>query len=323
MRVIVTGSSGFIGQTLERVLVNGGHEVLGIDRVRTEGLMGRTTHETCDVLDRIRLMEKFKVFAPNAVVHLAARTDLSETRDLSGYAANIEGVRNVVAAVEATGGIERAIFASSQLVCHVGYVPTSETDYAPTTLYGESKVWTERIVRETDGGKTTWCLVRPTTVWGPGMSAHYRRFLRMIANGRYFHVGTSPLRKSYGYIGSVVHQIDRLLFALAEAVHRKTLYLADEPPLSLREWADTIQREMGAPPIRTVPVGLARLLARAGDAVNGLGFRAFPFNSFRLNNLLTEYRFDLSETLRICGPSPFSMEQGVRELVRWFQGRDA
>lgn len=320
MRVLVTGTAGFIGGALARHLNACGHVVLGLDL--SPHTLAKIETGACDIRSRESVHEKFRRFRPESVVHLAARTDLGETRDLAGYAANIEGVRNVIAAIEATGGIERAIFASSQLVCRVGYIPASETDYAPTTLYGESKVRTERIVRETDGGKTTWCLVRPTTVWGPGMSAHYQRFLRMIAKGRYVHVGTSPQHKSYGYLGNVVHQIERLLVAPAEAIHRKTLYLADDPPLSLREWADAIQREMDAPPIRTVPIGFARLVARAGDAANGLGFRAFPFNSFRLNNLLTEYRFDLSETSRICGPSPCTIEQGVRELVRWFQGRD-
>ena len=139
-----------------------------------------------------------------------------------------------MAAIEVTSGVERAIFTSSQLVCRVGYVPRSDTDYAPSTLYGESKVWTERIVRETDGGGAAWCLVRPTTIWGPGMSAHYQRFLRMIAKGRYVHVGTS-LSKSYGYVGNVVHQIERLLAAPAGEIRGKTLYLADEAaPLAAR-----------------------------------------------------------------------------------------
>lgn len=70
-------------------------------------------------------------------------------------------------------------------------------------------------------------------------------------------------------------------------------------------------------------MGAAGFFARLGDAMNGLEFRAFPFNSFRLKNLLTEYRFDLSEASRICGPTPYTMEQGVREFVDWFQSRDA
>jgi GlcNAc-P-P-Und epimerase len=318
MRILVTGAAGFIGGAVARHLIARGHVVRGLD-LATDG----TRSVACDIRNGPRVLEELQAFRPEAVVHLAARTDLGEMRDLAGYSANVDGVRNVVAAIRAAGGVERAIFASSQLVCRVGYVPKSETDYAPSTLYGESKVWTERIVRESDGGGATWCLVRPTTIWGPGMSAHYQRFLRMIAKGRYVHVGTSPLRKSYGYVGNVVHQIERLLAAPAGEIRGKTLYLADEPPLSLRDWADALQREMGAPPIRTIPIGLARLAARAGDVVNGLGFRRFPFNSFRLGNLLTEYRFDLSETMRICGPSPVTMAEGVRELVAWFQGREA
>lgn len=320
MKVLVTGSSGFIGGALGAHLAGLGHEVAGLD-LRAPPTAPFPSFP-CDVRDGERLRDVLAAFRPEAVVHLAARTDLEETRDLAGYDANVGGVRNVVDAIRATGGVSRGVFASSQLVCRAGYVPASDTDYAPSTLYGESKVRTERIVREADGGGATWCLVRPTTVWGPGMSAHYRRFLGMIARGRYVHVGRSPLLKSYGYVGNVVHQIVRLLEAPAEAVHGKTLYVADDPPLSVRAWADAIQREMGAPPIRSIPVPLARVVARAGDAASALGLRAFPFTSFRLSNVLTEYRFDLSETLRICGPSPYTMDQGVKELVAWYRGHD-
>jgi nucleoside-diphosphate-sugar epimerase len=320
MRILVTGTSGFLGRALARVLSAKGHAVLGLDLVPAAG--EGYEQVVCDIRDGGSVRSAVSGFRADALVHLAARTDLGETRDPRGYAANVDGVRNVVAALDGARGA-RAIFASSQLVCRVGYVPKSETDYAPSTLYGESKVETERIVREADGGGTDWCLVRPTTVWGPGMSAHYRRFLRLIERGRYVHVGSAPLRKSYGYVGNVVHQIERLLAAPAADIRRRTLYLADDPPLSLREWADAIQQEMRAPPIRTIPVGLARLAAGAGDAVNALGLRSFPFNSFRLRNLLTEYRFDLSETLRICGPSPVSMAEGVRAMVAWFRNREA
>jgi len=106
------------------------------------------------------------------------------------------------------------------------------------------------------------------------------------------------------------------LSAPAELIHRKTLYLA-EPPLSLRAWADALQKALGVPPIPKLPESVARLLAKMGDAVNALGFAAFPLNSFRWSNLLTEYRFDLSETLQICGPSPHTLEHGVARTAAW------
>jgi hypothetical protein len=65
---------------------------------------------------------------------------------------------------------------------------------------------------------------------------------------------------------------------------------------------------------------MARLLARGGDVLNALGFRGFPFNSFRLNNILTEYRCNLTETERICGPLPCTIEEGVACTTTWLKG---
>ena len=95
--------------------------------------------------------------------------------------------------------------------------PRNPINYQPDTLYGESKVRTEAIVRDSDGGGREWCLVRPTTVWGPGMSPHYQRLFMMIKRGRYFHVGRKLLRKSYSYVGNIAHQYRRLLEAPARA----------------------------------------------------------------------------------------------------------
>jgi GlcNAc-P-P-Und epimerase len=312
MKVLVTGSSGFIGQALVRRLKAAGCDVAGLDRKP-----GPATDYVCDILDAARLGEMVQGF--DAVVHLAARIDLDEKTSLSGYAANIEGVQNLIAAVRLAPSIKRAIWTSSQLVCRVGYVPRSDTDYQADTLYGRSKVRTEQLVRESDGAGREWCLARPTTVWGPGMSAHYQRFLRMIQRGYYFHVGNGPLWKSYSYIENIAFQYQRLLEAPTEAIQRKTFYLADYEPIDLLAWSDAFQRAFGSRPIPHMPLGLAKMLAYGGDAVNAIGVRKFPFNSFRLNNVLTQYQFDLKSTEAVCGPLPFNMEQGVAETAAWLR----
>lgn len=320
MKVLVTGSSGFIGQHLVRALVARGDEVLGIDRNRPPSVNGYRFQQ-CDLLDRQLLRDTVTRFAPEAVAHLAARTDLEEKLDLSAYAANIEGVEYLIDAIEATPTIQRAIFTSTQLVCHVGYRPRSDEDYAPNSLYGASKVLTEKIVRRRGGGGVAWCIVRPTTVWGPGMSAHYQRFLRMIQRGVYFHVGRKPLLKSFGFVGNVAYQYCRLLEVPAVQVHQKAFYVGDYEPLPLQTWADTLAEKFGAAPIRTLPVPLARMAASVGDMVNAAGFRGFPFNSFRLNNVLTEYAFDMTNTREVCGVLPYSLERAAELTADWFLGK--
>jgi nucleoside-diphosphate-sugar epimerase len=256
-------------------------------------------------------------------VHLAARTDLEETKHLKGYAANIEGVRNLVGAVRGCASVERCVYTSSQLVCRVGYIPSGETDYAPNTLYGQSKVMTEKIVRENDGGGVEWCIVRPTTVWGPWCNPHYRRFFDLIRKGYYFHVGAQDRYKSYGYVGNFCHQVAALVKARPEEIHRKTFYLADYAPTSLRQWADAFQQELGAPKIRTYPAGLVKIAAVIGDIFAFAGFDNFPLTSFRLNNILTEYVFDMTEMQRIVPQLPYAMLPAVRETADWIRSQSS
>lgn len=320
MRVLVTGSSGFIGTHLVRALASAGHDVIGLDIV-APGAGSIAPHRFLDVdlLDAEALTGAIKNTAPDAVVHLAARTDVEETSRIEWYAANIEGVSNLLQAVRATPSIKRVIYTSTQLVCRLGYTPRHAEDYCPNTLYGQSKVETERRVRTGDGGGVTWCLVRPTTIWGPGMNPKYLSFFRLIAAGRYFHVGRAPLRKSYGYVGNTVHQYLRLLEVPAETIHRRLFYLADYEPLSIRQWAESLRDRMGAPPIRTIPVPIAVAGAAAGSTLWVLGLRQIPFTLYRLRNVLTEYLYDLSETERALGALPCDFNRAVDDTAEWLR----
>jgi hypothetical protein len=60
------------------------------------------------------------------------------------------------------------------------------------------------------------------------------------------------------------------------------------------------------------------LLARTGDFIKLLGV-PFPFNSFRLKNILTEYQFDLSELELLTGTLPVDFELGVTKTAEWFK----
>ena len=319
----MTGSSGFIGSHVLAALHRDQLSVLGID-ARPPASVQNTDFEfsQCDILDAARLKHLVATFAPEAVVHLAARTDIVG-EDVNAYAANVQGTRNIVDAVTASGSVRRVLFASSQLVCRVGYVPRGDTDYCPVNPYGESKVLMEEIVREFMPDEITWCLVRPTTIWGEGMSAHYQRFLSLLQSRKYLQFGSGALLKTYGYVGNAVHQIGKFLNADAAHVHRRTFYLGDYQPLSLTAWTDSLARALGAQRPFRVPKQIAYALGGCGDVLNQLGWKTFPLNTFRVRNILTEYIFDLSETERICGPLPFSVDQGVERLARWFLQKQA
>jgi nucleoside-diphosphate-sugar epimerase len=318
VRSLVTGGSGFIGTNLVEHLLQCGDEVLTIDTKEPRDKRHTRYYKRVDVLDRERLSRTANDFSPDRVLHLAARTDLAEKRNLSGYAANTTGIENLIHALSSKPTVHRVIFVSSQLVCKNGYFPRTPDEYCPDTLYGSSKVISEQVIKQSSDLSYEWCIVRPTSIWGPWFDVPYKQFFISIARGWYFNPGRVEARKSYGFVGNVVFQLDKLLAAPSQQIHGRTFYLTDYDPITIRRWADTISRRMQAKRIHTLPSPLVRMAAWGGDALQAMGWSSPPLTSFRLRNMRCETHLVPVEPIReITGPLPYSMEQGVDMTIEW------
>jgi GlcNAc-P-P-Und epimerase len=321
-RILITGGSGFVGTNLiEHERRAPSTEVLNFDRQEPRCASHRDHWWRGDVLggtaDLLALMRDFR---PTHLVHLAARTDL-DGRTMDDYAVNVEGVRNVLDCVSRYGSLERAIYASSRLVCELGVVPESEFDYCPPNLYGRSKVIGEQLVRASDH-RGDAVIVRPTSIWGPWGGAPYRDFFVSLARGTYVHPGTERIRKHYGYVGNTAYQLDRLLTAPTARVRGRTFYLADPEGVEVLAFATAVRKALGASPPRSVPVALMHTIARSGDALKAAHIIEPPLTSSRLRNLRTEMLFDLHEIDEIVGPLPFGLEDAIERTIAhlWEQG---
>lgn len=321
MRVIVTGGSGFIGTNLVQYLVARGDDVLNLDIVPPRNLAHEAFWRNVDLCDPDKLREEIHKFSPEAILHMGARTDLDGV-SLSVYSANTEGVRNIVAAIQGLRSLKRIIFASSRLVCRIGYQPKNYSDYCPSTIYGESKVIGEQIVRDAHNIiPCPWTIVRPTSIWGPWFDIPYKTFFLTIARGKYFHPGGVSILKSFGFVENTVHQLHCLLAAAPETVTGRTFYLADYPPIDVTEMANEIQERLGVPPIKYIEPRWLRLAARVGDMLKILGWHNPPLTSFRLDNLLTPMVHDLEPLKLVAGELPYSMQEGVEITVNWLRQR--
>jgi nucleoside-diphosphate-sugar epimerase len=315
-RILVTGGSGFIGTNLIEAFRQE-HVVANFDIAPPRNPKHADHWYEGDLLDIDAVRRAFTEFAPTIVQHMAARTDLLG-RTLADYATNTRGVENLIEAVAENGSVRRVVFASSRMVCQIGYAPVHEEDYCPPTVYGESKVISERIVRAADL-PVDWIIVRPTSIWGPWFDVPYRDFFVAIARAHYFHVGERRVLKSFGFIGNTVHQLDRIAAAPRDAIHGRTIYLADYPPLEVHDWADRISKALGSQKIRTLPYGVLKVVAVAGDLAAALGWNGVPLTTFRLANLLTEMVHDLEPLEEIVGELPFSLDEGVATTVAWLK----
>ncbi len=315
-KVLIIGGSGFIGTNLLDFYLNQGVESLNIDISVPRNSKHISYWNQVDILDTCKLTNEVKAFSPTDVFHLAARTDI-EGKNLEDYATNIRGVENVITAISKLKSIRRIVFASTRLVCKIGYQPKNEYDYCPTHFYGQSKVIGEKLVRDSKKIPCSWIIVRPTSIWGPWFGQPYKLFFKAIAGGLYVHPWGREIKKSFGFVKNSVFQLDNLLAAPVEKVHGKTFYLADYIPIDVKDMAERVQKAIGMEKIRSCPLPLLRLVALCGDISKFAGWRNPPLTSFRLDNLLTEMIHDLSPLREITGELPYSLDEGIKMTIDW------
>jgi len=312
-KVLITGGSGFIGTNLIEKFIIDGFEVLNIDIKRPKNLKYLKSWENIDINDLVNFQKIVFSFNPDYIVHLAARTDLDGI-SLDEYNANILGVKNLMKIANELPSLKKIVITSSMLVCHGGYYPKDQFDYAPTTIYGESKVETEKIVW-VNKPNCDWALLRPTSIWGPWFDIPYKNFFNLIISKKYFHIGNKGCTKTYGYVGNAVYQIEKVLFSDTLDEKKKVFFIGDNPPINIEIWGNEIAEEIGSKIIR-MPYILIKMTAFFGDSLKLIHLN-FPMNSFRLHNMTTNNIIDLENTYEIASNLPFTRIEGIKETLKW------
>jgi nucleoside-diphosphate-sugar epimerase len=306
-KILITGSSGFIGHELCNFYLKKNYKVFGLDK-NIYKYTKRILFFKCDIMNKGQLIKIFKEISPEVIIHLAARADLKSNK-LNYYKENFIGTKNLIDSANLVPSIKRVIFTSTLLVNKIGTnVDKKFMFYNPNTKYGESKVLMEKIIRFSSC-KFEWCIIRPTTIWGDNIQNHFNTLLNLIQKKLYFHVGYEKIYKSYGYVKN-------------KLFNHKTYYISDYENIELREWINKISNLLiGKNVLLTLPVFLAKFLALIGDFFLKLGFKKFPIQSFRLNNILVNFKVDTAPLKKVCGKLPYNSDEAILSFVNSYKSK--
>ncbi|MBK1833427.1 NAD(P)-dependent oxidoreductase [Roseibacillus ishigakijimensis] len=261
-------------------------------------------------------------FGPEVMIHLAARTDcVEDTTVEEGYEVNTVGVRKVCEAIKKTPSLQRVIMTSTQYVSGPGRLPEHDEDYFPHTVYGQSKVEGEKIVRAAEL-PMSWCFIRPVNIWGPYHARYGREFWRIAAKGLYLHPGVPSPTRAYGYIGNVVWQIDQILQAKEETIQGQAIYVGD-PAIPIDRWSKGFVREFRGKDPLELPYPVLQLIARVGDLISSVQGKPFYLTSSRLNSMTEDYLAPVEKTYELFGPPPYTLEEGIGETAEWYRREHA
>lgn len=214
MRFLITGATGFIGQTLAKKLIERGHEVMALvrktsKRAPLEKLGVRFTFG--DLMSGDGLDEAVKDV--DGVFHLAGMTKARTAEEL--YRCNSEGTRKLAEAISKHQPSAKLVYCSSLSAAGptvAGRPRREEEQPAPISDYGRSKLAGELAVRELSD-RVPSVIVRPPIVYGPADHEFLPSVLPMAKLGLILKSGLGP--KHY----SLVH-VDDLCEGLIAAFER-------------------------------------------------------------------------------------------------------
>lgn len=232
MKVLITGSAGFIGSTLTLRLLERGDTVIGLDnhndyydpaikeaRLARFADHPRYTHLRIDLADRQAIDDCFSTHKPQRVVNLAAQAGVrySIENPLAYISSNIVGFAQILEGCR-HHGVEHLVYASSSSVYGANTaMPFSvhqNVDH-PLSLYAASKKSNELMAHTYShlyGLPTTG--LRFFTVYGPWGRPDMAlfKFTKAILAGEPIQVfNHGKHRRDFTYVDDIVEGIVRIL----------------------------------------------------------------------------------------------------------------
>tara|TARA_B100001750_G_C15514526_1_gene606014 strand:+ start:2701 stop:3705 length:1005 start_codon:yes stop_codon:yes gene_type:complete len=162
LKILVTGSAGFIGATFCHKVLKLKHRVLGVDnysnslKSSTEILKSyHAKNFSFEDLDLTRkdnvFIQKLESFRPDLVVHFAAlkSVSVSEIEPDLYWKNNLDSTVNVIKAMHEVG-CRKLIFSSSASVYgkHNTQPVNEDSDLDPASVYGKTKLACENVIKE-------------------------------------------------------------------------------------------------------------------------------------------------------------------------------
>ena len=317
MRILLTGSNGFVGGRIASDARRRGWQVVGLGRQQASATpVDRYLRH--DLGDPLRLDETV-----DAVVHCAALATPWASPD-AYLRANVDATRHVLEWA-AEQGAPPVHYVSSSSVFYTRADQLGLTENSPIpepsdqiNTYSRTKLAGEGLVENYSGRSS---VLRPRAVFGPGDTV---LLPRVVAAAR---AGRLPLlvrRDPEPVLADLTH-VDVVAHYICEAVAKGAtgpVNLTNGEPVELYPFLFALLDDLGLPrPTRRVPVPVAMAVARASEIVSAtlLNYREPPITTFGVSMFAYSKTFDVTHCQHLLGPPPLTMGQARRSLVEWWR----
>lgn len=313
-KVLFIGASGFVGTRLIESTISD-FDIVNFDKQQSP-FHPDITH-IGDIRDKQALDEILPEI--DTIVLLAAehRDDVSPTSLY--YDVNVQGTRNVLAAME-RNGVKKIIFTSSVAIYGLNKVnPDESHPHDPFNHYGRSKWQAEEALREwfsKSPSEHSLTIIRPTVIFGERNRGNVYNLLKQIASGKFAMVGAGENYKSMAYVGNIVELIK---FKLKNAVAGYEVYnYVDKPDLNMNQLVAEVESSLGKKiPSIHLPYPLGMLGGYCFDILSKITGKKFSVSSVRVKKFCATTQFDATKVHSIGFVAPYTLSEGLDRTLKY------
>lgn len=218
MNILVTGSAGMIGSYVVKGLIEKGHSVIGVDRVKPKEELDGLTPAVIDLASKNDVNKLFEENKIDRCIHLAALAHTAGMKNLTWdtyYKINVECAENVFEAC-ATHNIPVLFISTVDAIGMVKGVITSGTELNPISNYGKSKALAEGRLRKIC---KVWNIYRFSPVYTPEIKRDIeKRYYLKYPNWAY-KIGKGGQFEVLNVTGAVTAMVDWVDKEVDNTVH--------------------------------------------------------------------------------------------------------
>ena len=313
MRILLTGSNGFIGRRIAIDAAARGWEVVGVGR------KARPASPVSDYIAHDLRSPLTSDVEVDAVIHAAALAS-PWASPVDYHQNNVEATRHVRAWAEAHGRPRIAYISSSSVLYRDAdqFDLTEDSPPPPDgqqiNAYSRTKRRGERVIQAYEGA---WVVLRPRAVFGVGDTV---LLPRVVAAAR---KGLLPrfVRRDGHVVRCDLTPVESVSYYVLEAVARGVtgvLNVTNGEAVELDGFVDDVLARLGIVARRPrVPVGVAMALAGAAERVSGVvvHYAEPPITRFGVSMFARSKTFDASALQAALGAAPVSVASTVDALV--------
>lgn len=273
MRILLTGGSGFIGSHfINYFLQDESVEfILNLDLQKSEVRNSILNTIILDIREP-KFWDSHQIEGHfDCCIHLAALCKEPGFEWEEYFETNHIGTRNVVTLCEKLG-IKDLIFTSTMMVYKAGEMErTEESNTAPDTAYGISKLLAEKELEAWAKGEKDRSIkiIRPAVVFGENENANFTRLYRSLKRGFFPFIGRSSTVKSNIYVKELVYFMD---FLISNHTSNHIFNLAFKSENKMKDIVSAFKEVFGfAPFTPTLPYRPMLLVARFFEVLNAIG----------------------------------------------------